>query len=304
MSTPPDQWYVRGAGDRPSGPFSTDRLLDRLWRGQVDETTPCWREGMADWQPMGQVEPFAAVVRGEATPPQALAGMRLAYPRADRNALVSAIAVGVPCGVVAVALFGSIVLSLMMLPALARAREEARRIRCRNNLNQMAKGMATYLTELGDNRFYPCPLGRGARADNYNGAEWLASLYWTSVVPDPGVFLCPSTSDTNHNGRDLGAERADRWRFGPHTVSYAGMHYYSMTEAGGTRVARAIPDMFPPNMPMGSDDTQDPINHGEEHNGGMSVLFFDSHVEFKTNREIDLRRGVGKEGGLLWQLRN
>ncbi|MFP4056087.1 MAG: type II secretion system protein [Candidatus Brocadiia bacterium] len=202
------------------------------------------------------------------------------------------------------------ILAGMLLPALARAREEARRIRCRNNLNQLAKGMATYLTELGDNRFYPCPLGRtrSASGDSYNGAEWLASLYWTRVVPDPGVFICPSSPDTNEDGLRIGSETAAT-TFDEGTVSYAGMHYYSMTEAGGTRVARAIPDNFPPNMPMGSDDTQDPINHGEENNGGMSVLFFDSHVEFRTNTDIDLLRGVGADSGgadksLLWQLSN
>lgn len=43
----------------------------------------------------------------------------------------------------------------MFLPALARVREEARRIRARNNLNQIAKAMATYLNEHGDNRWYP-----------------------------------------------------------------------------------------------------------------------------------------------------
>ena len=46
----------------------------------------------------------------------------------------------------------------VMLRAIVRAREEARRVRCRNNLNRMAKGMATYLNEHGSNRFYPWPL--------------------------------------------------------------------------------------------------------------------------------------------------
>jgi len=96
------------------------------------------------------------------------------------------------------------ILAGMLLPALARAREEARRIRCRNNLNQLAKGFATYLNEHGDNRFYPCPLGRGTQAGDYNGAEWMASLYWSGVVPEPGVFICPSSPDNNDNGEHIG----------------------------------------------------------------------------------------------------
>ena len=199
------------------------------------------------------------------------------------------------------------ILAGMLLPALARAREEARRIRCRNNLNQLAKGFATYLNEHGDNRFYPCPLGRGTTTTDYNGAEWLASLYWTGVVPDPGVFICPSSPDTNDNGDDMATHKAAAGTFGSQTVSYSGMHYHSLTNSSGSAMAGAIRDDFPPNMAMGADDTQGSINHGEKNNGGMAVLFFDSHVEFKTNTEVDLEQGVGATGTpkpLLWQLKN
>ena len=183
-------------------------------------------------------------------------------------------------------------------------RELRNRIRCRNNLNMVAKGMATYLNEYGDNRFYPCPLGRGIDPKDYNGAEWLASLYWTKVIPKPDILLCPSTKDTNHKGRDLGTFRAPAKRFGTATVSYAGMHYRSLTNAAGKRVAAAIRDDFPPNMPMGSDDTQGSVNHGPKDGGGMCVLFFDSHVEFRTHKEVDLVKGVGRTRRLLSQLRN
>ena len=195
------------------------------------------------------------------------------------------------------------ILAGMLLPALARAREEARRIRCRNNLNQLAKGFATYLNEHGDNRFYPCPLGRGTGAE-YNGAEWLASLYWTGVIPDPGVYVCPSSPDTNDAGIDMGTREAPA-TFGSQTVSYAGIHWKSVeTSTGG-----AVRDDFPPNEAMGSDDTQGGINHGELDNGGMAILFFDSHVEFKTNTELHLTQGVGDgffadQTKLLWRLQN
>ena len=213
-------------------------------------------------------------------------------------------------GVILFMMFVVAVLAAMLLPALARAREEARRIRCRNNLNQVAKAMATYLNEHGDNRFYPFPLGRCLEGNDFNGAEWLASLYWTGVLPDPGVFICPSTLDTNDNGEDLGTFRTMAGRFGSQTVSYAAMHARSLTDMAGDPKLDAIRDDHPPFFPMGSDDTQGPVNHGESTNGGMCILFFDSHVEFKTNTEIDLETGVGASAGwggqkpLLWQLRN
>ena len=218
------------------------------------------------------------------------------------------------------------ILAGMLLPALARAREEARRIRCRNNLNQLAKGMATYLNEHGDNRFYPWPAGRKGcgSEDNpdFGGAEWLATLYWTRVLPDPGVYVCPSSPDSNENGQNLGDHGCDNEEgtFEPGTgdnasklqagaVSYAGMGDRSVYIYEKTKLERnppssyiAIRDDFPPNEPMACDDTEGSINHGERENGGMSVLFFDSHVEFWTHTKVDLEEGVGQ--GDLVALRN
>jgi len=186
----------------------------------------------------------------------------------------------------------------------ARPIEEARRIRCRNNLHQLAKGMAVYLNSYGDGRWYPFPLGRGLEPHDFSGAEWLASLYWTGTVSDPAVFNCPVSPDINHCGEDLGSTHAVRGRFGSQTVSYAAMHYKSLTDEAGNPEPGAIPADFPPNEPMACDDTEGTINHGTATNVGMAVLFFDSHVEFWTNTKIDLRRGVGMKGGPLWRLRN
>jgi len=208
------------------------------------------------------------------------------------------------------------ILAGMLLPALARAREEARRIRCRNNLNQLAKGMATYLNECGDNRFYPWPVGRsgcGTKASpDFGGAEWLASLYWTRIIPDPGVYICPSSPDSNEQGTELGSHGTPGGNaLSDDAVSYSGMGdnsvgiYLTSKQNKGSTYANssmAIRDDFPPNEPMASDDTQEPINHGEKDNGGMSVLFFDSHVEYWTHTRVDLETGVG--AGDLCALQN
>ena len=196
------------------------------------------------------------------------------------------------------------ILAGMLLPALTRAREEARRAACRNQLKQLATGMATYLNEHGGNRFYPCPLGRGLDPTDYNGAEWLASLYWSGVVPEPGVYICPSSPDTNHKGEDLGSHKAASGRFGSQTSSYAGMHYHSLTDDQGNPKPGAIPADFPPDEAMACDDTEGPVHHRADEEGGMCVLFFDSHVEFWRVPNVDPRNEVGKKGGPLWRLRN
>jgi prepilin-type N-terminal cleavage/methylation domain-containing protein len=213
------------------------------------------------------------------------------------------------------------ILAGMLLPALARAREEARRIRCRNNLNQLAKGMATYLNEYGDNRFYPWPGGRqgcgtSLTGAKFGGAEWLASLYWTKIIPDPGVYSCPSSPDSNEQGKLLGNvgcigpgfRGGSDGKLETGAVSYAAMGdtsvaVYERAKLGKTPISKsAIRDDFPPNEVMGCDDTEPPINHGEAENGGMAVLFFDSHVEYWTHTKVNLETGVGT--GDLVALRN
>jgi len=227
---------------------------------------------------------------------------------------------GMPAWAIVLIVLGSVLVAIpllgCMLPALARSREEARRIHCRGNLNCLAKGLATYLNECGDNRFYPWPAGRpgcGTAADpDFGGAEWLASLYWTRIIPDPGCYNCPSSSDSNGQGTAIGDYGAPGGRpLAKKTISYAGMgdksvgiYLYSKQNKGGAYNTSelAIRDDFPPNEPMGSDDTDEPINHGEKDNGGMAVLFFDSHVEYWRHTRVDLERGVG--AGDLCALRN
>ncbi len=218
--------------------------------------------------------------------------------------------------VIVAAVLGAAFLAGTCPAALAPAREEARRIRCRNNLNQLAKAMADYMSE----PWYPWPAGRpgcGTKANpDFGGAEWLATLYWTNIVPDPSVFNCPSSPDNNGNGRKLGSRGCPgNTRLSPDAVSYAGMGDVSIgvwlaTRPDLTTYGRrelltskmAIRADFPGTAPMACDDTQEPINHWKKGSGGMSVVFFDAHVEFWTHERVDLEHGVGT--GELVHLRN
>ena len=195
---------------------------------------------------------------------------------------------------------------LLLCYAVHYQRGEARRIRCQGNLNQLAKGIWPYLKNYGDSRFYPWPVGRpgcGTAANpRFGGAEWLAALYWTKILPDPGCFICPASLDSNEDGRELGADGCPgNQPLPPSAVSYAGMGdrsvgIYMASKMGRARYATSritVPDDFPPGVPMACDDTEEPINHGRAGNGGMNVLFFDSHVEWWTHERVDLERGVG-----------
>jgi prepilin-type N-terminal cleavage/methylation domain-containing protein len=97
------------------------------------------------------------------------------------------------------------ILAGMLLPALARAREEARKANCKENLSQVGKAMVAYTPNYGE--FFPFVWG----AANGNMQTTVAS-FGTGVVTqcDPGaclgclypqfintprVFRCPSVED-------------------------------------------------------------------------------------------------------------
>ncbi len=195
-------------------------------------------------------------------------------------------------------------------------RYEAMKVRCRNNLNQLAKGMATYLNECGEWTPYPWPVGRlgcGTKANpDYGGAEWLAMLYWTNIIPDPGVYICPMTLDDNADGKKLGSDGCPGAKpLAPDAVSYAGMGdvsvgiYFAEKQHKGAAYAKSkllVRPEFPETEPMACDDTEGTVNHGRAHS--MNVLFFDSHVEYWTEDQIDPERGVGMKGTRLVHLRN
>jgi prepilin-type processing-associated H-X9-DG protein len=65
----------------------------------------------------------------------------------------------------------------MLPPALGRARDEARKVRCAANLSQIGKGAAIWINTKGKNKFYP---------------PSLKSLVDDKMIDEPRVFLCPA----------------------------------------------------------------------------------------------------------------
>jgi len=77
------------------------------------------------------------------------------------------------------------VLAAILLPALARAREAARRASCLNNLMQLGIALQVYAQE--NNSTMPWSGGDG-------NADCLLELY-RDYVPETGLFVCPSDPD-------------------------------------------------------------------------------------------------------------
>ncbi|MDP6113827.1 MAG: hypothetical protein QGG53_18360 [Planctomycetota bacterium] len=161
-------------------------------------------------------------------------------------------------------LAGLIVLVGMLLPALVRSREHSGHHRkCKNNLRQLGTGMIQYIDQYGKGRYYSWP---GTQKASFNGAQWIATMYWTSLLNEPDLYLCPFSVDDNDDGGELGR------RF---TV----LRSIDVSYAGRDGRMGAIVDKMPSNTLMMCDDSEGPPNHDD----GVNLLYFDAHVEWSSS---------------------
>jgi len=86
------------------------------------------------------------------------------------------------------------ILAGLLLPALARAREEARRKQCNSNLGQIVKACTTYQEPNGD--FFPAQQqGDETGVVKFRPMPSIAILY-PGFLDNVKMFRCPSTSDS------------------------------------------------------------------------------------------------------------
>ena len=193
----------------------------------------------------------------------------------DRVLVIVAVVIAVGVGSIAVLA----ILAGLLLPALSKAREEARKLKCRNNLKQLATALNQYIDHMGGSRFLPYI------ENQQTGAEFLVAVYWSGIVDEPRLYICPSSSDDNNLGADLGSSRNDPTRATRSDWERA-CSYASRLRGPGQR---PLTDTFPAATALACDDTE-----GKPHHCGLNVIFFDTHAEFF----MDLDPGPGADGAV------
>ena len=175
------------------------------------------------------------------------------------------------------------ILAGMLLPALARAREEARKAVCKSNLKQIGLALAMYSGDF--NEVYATRgLNLTVGSDDMRALGSLALLY-DSYLTAKKIFKCPSTTD-DPNNLVLGLNIDPTVGLITHQVGACSYGYDSQ---------KGI--LTNPSTAVAADHMRDgnqTCNSPNHDNTGQNVLYYDGHVDWAPTIN------AGLNGDIIW----